>query len=448
VQLPVVAFVLNHLEAYMQQTERGLKLILTQRVRRLPLLKPFAASDFRLLWIGQGMSLFGDQFYLLALPLLALSLTGSNFVLGSVLMVAAITRATFQLFGGALSDRFSPRSLMLISNIVRALVSGVLTALVVLSVAELWHLYILAAIFGLVDAFFFPAYMSIIPMVVVKEDLQAGNALLRGTNRFMGFVAPALAGAVISKIGLGIAFAIDTFTFVFAALMLLPMKQVMRIGAQGEGSEGEAKDAAQKEGVLKSIAEGLRYAWRHRLIRALLLFISAFEFSYAGIGGVGLPAFAKSRFGQEEAGSALGWMMSAFGGGMLIGMLLAGSIKLTKRRGKVLIGLIFMIGIGFIMLGFASNVISAGLVLVFIGIGGGLSSIILMAWIQECTEPRMLGRVMGIFMLGVSVLEPLSFAIAGVMADINLRLLFIGGGIISLLTAVTSLASRTLRASD
>ncbi|HVG21576.1 MAG TPA: MFS transporter [Blastocatellia bacterium] len=425
-----------------------MKLSLTQRVRQFPLLKPFAVNDFRVLWIGQGMSLFGDQFYLVALPWLALSLTGSSLALGSILIVTATTRALFQLFGGALSDRVSPRSLMLISNVVRAVVSCTLTILVLLSIARLWHLYILAAIFGLVDALFFPAYMSIIPMVVVKADLQAGNAVLRGTNRFMGLVGPALAGAVISNISLGAAFSIDTFTFVFAALMLLPMKQGKRVRAQDESDEGAEKKADQKEGLLTSIAEGLRYAWRHKLIRSLLLFISAFEFSYAGIGGVGLPAMAKNRFGAEAGASALGWMLSAFGAGMLIGMLLAGSIKITRRRGKVLIGLIFMIGIGFIMLGFVSEVVWAGLVLALVGIGGGLSSIILMAWIQECTEPRMLGRVMSLFMLGISLLEPLSFAIAGLMADRNLELLFIGGGVISLMTAVASLASHTLRASD
>jgi hypothetical protein len=320
-----------------------------------------------------------------------------------------------------------------------------LTMLVLFSVARLWHLYILAAIFGLVDALFFPAYMAIIPMVVVNADLQAGNAVLRGMNRFMGLIGPALAGAVISKISLGAAFAIDASTFVFAALMLFPIIQGKRLSAQKEGAE---KGAAQKEGLLKSIAEGLRYAWDHRLIRSLLLFISAFEFSYAGIGGVGLPALAKSRFSADGGASALGWMLSAFGAGMMIGMLLAGSIKVTRRRGKVLIGLIFMIGTGFIMLGFVSQVVTAGLVLGFVGIGGGLSSIILMAWIQESTEPRMIGRVMGLFMLGISVLEPLSFVIAGLMADHHLELLFIGGGIISLVTAITSLSSRTLRNSD
>jgi MFS family permease len=432
----------------MQQTERSLKFSLTQRVRQFPLLKPFAASDFRLLWIGQGMSLFGDQFYLVALPWLALNLTGSSLALSSILIVTATTRALFQLFGGALSDRVSPPMLMLISNVVRALVSGTLTTLVLFSVARLWHLYILAAIFGLVDALFFPAYMAIIPMVVVNADLQAGNAVLRGMNRFMGLIGPALAGAVISKMSLGAAFAIDASTFVFAALMLWPIIQGRRIGGGPESKKDEEREGAKKEGLLKSIVEGLRYAWEHRLIRSLLLFISAFEFSYAGIGGVGLPALAKSRFSEEGGASALGWMMSSFGAGMMIGMLLAGSIKVKRRRGRVLIALIFMIGTGFIMLGFVSHVATAGLVLAFVGIGGGLSSIILMAWIQECTEPRMIGRVMGLFMLGISVLEPLSFVIAGLMADHNLELLFIGSGVISLITAIASLSSRTLRNSD
>ncbi|HYX72707.1 MAG TPA: MFS transporter, partial [Nitrososphaera sp.] len=303
-----------------------------------------------MLWIGQAMSMFGDQFHLVALPWLALNLTGSSLALSSILIVTATTRALFQLFGGALSDRFSPRSLMVISNVVRAAVSCVLTILVLSSQAQLWHLFILAAIFGLVDALFFPAYMSIIPMLVVKEDLQAGNAVLRGTNRFMGLVGPALAGSVIDKISMGTAFAIDTFTFVFAALMLWPMKQGKRLSTPVESAESAEQKADQKEGLLTSIVEGLRYAWKHKLIRALLLFISAFEFSYAGIGGVGLPALAKNRFAAGGGASTLGWMLSAFGAGMLIGMLLAGSIKVRKRRGMVLICLIFMIGIGFIML--------------------------------------------------------------------------------------------------
>jgi hypothetical protein len=78
-----------------------LKVISIQRVRQFSLWQPLTVRDFRLLWLGQGISLFGDQFYLVALPWLTLRLTGSALALGTVLMVAGGARAVFQLLGGA-----------------------------------------------------------------------------------------------------------------------------------------------------------------------------------------------------------------------------------------------------------------------------------------------------------------------------------------------------------
>src|SRR5512144_806914 len=75
--------------------------------------------NFRLLWIGEGISLLGDQFYLIALPWLVLSLTGNALIVGTVLAIAGIPRALFMLLGGALTDRFTPRRLMMASNLAR-----------------------------------------------------------------------------------------------------------------------------------------------------------------------------------------------------------------------------------------------------------------------------------------------------------------------------------------
>ncbi|HEX8290948.1 MAG TPA: MFS transporter, partial [Pyrinomonadaceae bacterium] len=140
-----------------------------------------AARDFRLLWLGQSVSIFGDQFYLVALPWLVLQLTGSSLVLGAVMLTATVPRVAFQLVGGAASDRVSPRKLMLASSLFRALVCAVLTALVLTGGTRLWHLYVVAAAFGTADAFFSPAFKSFIPSVIEKERLVAGNALLNGT---------------------------------------------------------------------------------------------------------------------------------------------------------------------------------------------------------------------------------------------------------------------------
>src|SRR5258707_9061731 len=80
---------------------------------------PLSVRNFRLLWIGEGISLLGDQFYMIALPWLVLQLTGSPLALGTVMALAGIPRALFMLVGGAFVDRFSPHAVMLASNFAR-----------------------------------------------------------------------------------------------------------------------------------------------------------------------------------------------------------------------------------------------------------------------------------------------------------------------------------------
>jgi MFS family permease len=363
-------------------------------------------------------------------------------------MVAAGARAVFQLVGGAVSDRFAPRTLMLISNLVRGLATAAITAIVSAGVAQLWHLYFLSVVFGVVDAFFFPASMSLVPMLLIKEHLMAGNALLRGTNRLMALVGPAVAGLVIANQSLGLAFAIDTATFVFAAIMIWLMREQNRESSASAASDGTTGELAGRSGLLSSIAEGLRYAWRHPLVRELLFFVAVIEFSFVGPSSVGLAAMAKNRFEAQGGATALGWMLSALGGGMLLGMVIAGSMNLTRGRGKLVIGSSFLVAFCLAGLGVAGSVLWAGVLLGLIGIGGGLANLTILAMLQSETERRMLGRVMGLLMFGSSVLEPLSFALAGVMADINLTILFIAGGALMLATCLLSLTGRGLLTSD
>ncbi|MEO8396870.1 MAG: MFS transporter, partial [Chloroflexota bacterium] len=91
----------------------------TSQPEKIKPVHPLRVRDFRLLWIGQSVSMLGDQFYLIALPWLVLQITGSALALGTVLALASIPRAMFMLIGGALVDRFSPRTIMFLSNIAR-----------------------------------------------------------------------------------------------------------------------------------------------------------------------------------------------------------------------------------------------------------------------------------------------------------------------------------------
>lgn len=425
--------------------------LFAERLRRFPLWRPLTDRDFRLLFVGQSVSLFGDQFYLVALTWLTLQLTGSGFALGTVLMVGGGARAVFELVGGALSDRLSLRAILLISNVVRAIVSALITTVVLLGLTRLWHLIVLSLVFGLVDAFFQPAFLAFIPRLIDKDRLTAGNALMRGTNRLMGMVGPAAAGLVLFSVSLTAAFALDTVTFVFAAVTVWLMGERKLPALTESGSEAEAEPARFK-GLLTSISDGLKYAWRDPIIRTLLAFVTAVEFSFVGAAGVGVAVLANKRFGGGEAtsegGVAFATILSALGAGALIGMIVAGSIETPKRRGRLVVALSFMLGIGLVLLGFSRDVVTASVVFGLVGLGGGMANIIILAWMQSRTDPRMLGRVMAVVMFTVSVIEPLSFALAGLIADFNVTLLFAAAGSVVLITGALSLTSKTLRTSD
>ncbi len=114
-----------------------------------------------------------------------------------MLLVAGLPRAVLVLVGGVAADRFSPRSIMLASNAARAVVVAVLAVLVFTGSVELWMLFILAFVFGAVDAFFWPAQGAIVPMLVSDDKLPGANGLMQGSQQLTGLLGPALAGILV-----------------------------------------------------------------------------------------------------------------------------------------------------------------------------------------------------------------------------------------------------------
>ncbi len=415
-----------------------------QRLRLFPLWQPLSARGFRLFWIGQSVSLFGDQFYRIALPWLVYFLTGSSLALSSIYLVSGAVRAVFQLLGGALSDRFSPRTLMLISNSAGAIMTALTGLAVYLNIAQPWHLYILAAVFGLIDAMFYPAYMSVTPLLLIKEQLVAGNALLRSTVRLMGIIGPIAAGFVVTRMGYSVAFALDSATFVFAAFMLWLMRMDKHGDAQEEEKQIPLETTSEKKSLFVSIVEGLRYARSNTRLKMLFLFMAFFEFAVTGSIQIGLPALAKQQYGMERGPEMNSWMISSFGAGILVGMLLSGALDIKKLRGRLTIGLSLLMGVGFLLLGFTVQIVGVCLLLFVIGTGGGIVSILLQAWIQMNTEKRMMGRVMSLLMLGILIMELLSIALAGVLSGLNLPFVFIVSGVMMLASCIIAFTSRTI----
>jgi len=253
----------------------------------------FSSGPFRKLWLATMLSLVGDFFSYVAMAWLVLQLTGSSFALGTVLVIQALPRAVLMVVGGALADRLSPRLTMLGSMGLRALAVGPLALLVLTGHVQLWQVYVIAAVFGVVDAFFMPARMSILPAVVTDRELEPGNALLNLTSQAAIIVGPVLGGLVIAAFGIGWAFATDAACFAvgFLFILWLPVAKATTGAQAGRRLGGQ-------------ILDGLRYAWSDFGIRVTLIVVAVIDFAANGAYGVGLPTLAHDRYGAGPRGSA------------------------------------------------------------------------------------------------------------------------------------------------
>ena len=400
-----------------------------------PSANPLVVRDFRLLWIGEAVSTLGDQFALIALPWLALVLTGSGIALGSVLALMAIPRALFMLIGGVSVDRFSPRRVMLGSNAVRLVAVALLGAVVVTGAVELWMLYAFALVFGVADAFFFPAQTSIVPELVEPEQLQRANGIVQGTAQASVLVGPALAGVLIvifgadaagaSAAGIGVALLLDAVTFLVSLVTLWLIRP-------------RAHVAAPATSLIESIREGVRFVWGSQAMRAVIAVSLAANLFITGPIEVGLPYIAYARL--PEGAAAFGLIMAGFGGGSLIGLVVASILRPPRasRLGPVIILTIGLAGLGVAAVAFVDTTLAAVAVAVATGSALGYGNLLGITWMQTRIPPELMGRVMGLMITGSVGLVPVSAFLAGIAVEISLEgtMLFAGLGL-----AVASVAS-------
>jgi len=386
--------------------------------------------DYRLLWLGQAISHLGDQFHLIALPWLVLTLTHDPLQLGLVLALAGIPRAAVMLFGGAFADRHSPRLIMLVSDALRLALTAAMAAALFTGAVQLWMVYALAVTFGVVSGFFMPAAEASLPRLLESEQLEAGNALMMGADQLAQFVGPALAGTIIALFGtahvgsghagslngLGAAFAVDAASFAVSAATLLLMHALPALAA-GTGDR-----------PLAAIGEGLKYALAQPVFRWMLGLIAAANLLLIGPLMVGIPVLAQSRFSQGAA--AFGLLISAYGLGNLIGIVVAGTSRRPSSRTFSWLILALFAGFGVVIgaLAFITTVWVGVALLAVLGVGNGYVAVVLMTLLQRITPSAMLGRVMSLVMLAMLGVTPISTAVSGAVLTLGPTVLFVACG--------------------
>jgi MFS family permease len=394
---------------------------------------PLFNRGFRYLWLGNTVSGCGDQFFLVALPWLILQLTGSGAVLGGIMMVEAIPRAALMLIGGAVTDRVSPRKIMILTAASRTLLVAALAALIWTNHVQVWQLYVLSFFFGVADAFAAPAAQTLLPSLVAPAQLPAANALSQGTQQLAMLTVPAPAGIIIAAFGVASAFSIDAISFLFIIAALLMLRDPPR-----------AESAVPHANIVHSILEGLRYVKNDVALRTLLLVASVLNFCITGPLSVGLAFLAKSEFGSP---TAFGLLVSSVAAGSLVGLLLAAARK-QRKRGWVLLVVSVVVGICTATIGLLSQMWSLLPILFVMSASAGFLNVHLLAWFQQRVDRAMLGRVMSVLMFASLGLMPLSLAAAGVAVQWSLRGMFAGAGALVLVVAIVAALQRPVREID
>jgi MFS family permease len=392
---------------------------------------PLRNRSFVVWWIGATTSLLGDQFYIVALPWVVLQLTGSAVAMGTVAMCAGIPRAALMLMGGAITDRVSPRKVLLATASARALLVAAIGVLLGLHALHLWQIYVLASAFGVADAFALPSAGPLLRSLVPPEQLPPAISIWQSSALLAGIVGPAPAGVITKALGAAWAFLLDavSFLFVIVALWFVPDPPRPPVAAQGRPS------------VWSSIREGIAYVMKDIPLRSLMLLAAALNFCLSGPLTVGLAYIAKNRFSSP---TAFGGWIACVAAGTLIGMLLAGTFK-SKRRGVLLVSTGAILGLAMACMGFLTGFWPVALLLLVMGCFSGFINVQLQAWLQQRVDRSVLGRVSSVLMLSSFGLMPVSMAVAGVAVEWSVFGMFAVGGVAVTVVAAFGALHREVR---
>lgn len=392
---------------------------------------PFKNKSYFAHWLGTSVSGLGDFFTLIAMPWLVLSYTSDKSVLGMVLALQAVPRAVFILLGGAITDRISAKTTLFVSYILFMTTLLTLSALLLSNGLSLWMIYGFALSLGLISAFSMPASESILPQLVDKAQLPAGNAGLMGTRQISKIIAPVLAGLVIwgvadpaisdsepDRSGLATAFAVNALTFALALIALWFVKP------------RQVETPPHTASIFSSVSSGFRYLFADMGLVTIILYMCCLTFFAVGPLTITIPLFAEERL--QNGALDFGLLFTINGIGALFGYIIGPKIKQPKpaQLGLLVFGVDLVAGAAVFLFGGANSMLSAGPCLAIIGICNSISMVVAFSWIQQRIAPQMMGRAMSLMMFAVMGLTPISMATTGFLIDLySLTYVIYGAGI-------------------
>ena len=344
-------------------------------------------ANFRKLWTASTISNLGDGVTLAAGPLLAASLTRDPVLVAGIVFAQRVPWLLFSLLSGALVDRLDRRRVMAAANFASSLLMGFLGLTVLSGFASIPLLYAVFFLLGTAETMFVNASLSVLPSVVPREYLSRANGRIFGAKMVASQLAGPPLGGFLFAAAVSVPFLLDAGSFAAAAVLLLVLRGSFRV---------EKLEETSPTTLRSEISEGVRWLFRHRLLRTLALALGVMNLTLSSVLSI-MVLYAQDRLGLGPVGYGL--LLSTVAVGGVIGSMFAERVISWLGPGTAMrIGLVIEASTH-LVLALAKNELVIGAVLVIFGFHSIVWSVISVSLRQEVVPERLLGRVNSAYLL-------------------------------------------------
>jgi len=385
--------------------------------------KAFRNRNYRLYFSGQSISLIGTWMQRTAVYWLVYVQTHSAFMLGLAVFATQFPSFIFSPLGGVISDRYNQYRVMIVTQVASLIQATLLVVLVVFTQYQVWELFALSVLLGIINAIDLPARHSLVyKMVDNKEDLPNAIALNSSMANLARLIGPAASGIVLEKLGAGVCFLSNALSFVAVIISLLLMRY----------PEFIIKPHSKK--VFREFKEGWKYLRQTPSIGFVILLLACVSLLVLPFITL-LPVYAKVIFVGNA--TTFGYLNSAIGLGAIGGAIFLASLKAGTNLKKILFVNLLIFGVALALFSYMTILPIALLFAVLAGFGMMSQTTVSNTIIQTGVSSEMRGRVISYFAMAFFGMQPLGGLLIGTVSQyIGAPLTILAEGIAAILIAV------------
>lgn len=389
--------------------------------------KAFHYRDFRLMWIGACTSSIGTWMQLVAQGWLIYRLSHSSRLLALDRVMADAPIFLFSILGGVVADRTERRKILLTSQYIQMASAATLTVLVAMGLTHVWPILCLSFVSGTAQAFGGPAYLSLIPTLVDREDMP--NAIALNSIQFNLAVAigPALGGLTLASLGEKWCFGLNALSF------LAPIISLSIISTRFIPEPA-------KDSMFKSLMQGVRFVWHHGSMVALIVLAFAIAFLAMPMGTY-IPVFVKDIF--HRGPQTYGTLLSLVGVGSIFGSLGVAGLGNLSRKGRFALAMLIVLGIGIAGFSLSKFLFLSYAMLLIVGASRMAVFATVTSLVQLIVSNEMRGRVMSVYNFAFRGGMPIGNFVTGWLVPIYTAPIVLGvSGFLLVFVAIYFLAAQ------